>query len=115
MDSRRTFLKGLAGAGVALPLMRENAFAQLFKANAIAGNRPPLAVAEDETYWSQIQRAFDADRTMINLNNGGISPAPTYNRRPGRLIRRRPTIARSLPTIFSSSFSTCRPSGCFSA
>jgi selenocysteine lyase/cysteine desulfurase len=78
MDSRRTFLKGLAGAGVALPLMRENAFAQLFKANAIAGNRPPLAVAEDETYWSQIQRAFDADRTMINLNNGGISPAPTH-------------------------------------
>jgi len=78
MDSRRTFLKGLAGAGVALPLMRENAFAQLFKANTIAGNRPPLAVAEDETYWSQIQRAFDADRTMINLNNGGISPAPTH-------------------------------------
>ncbi len=78
MNSRRTFVKSLAGAGVALPLMRENAFGQLFKANAIAGGRPPLAVAEDETYWSQIQRAFDADRTMINLNNGGISPAPTH-------------------------------------
>ena len=78
MNSRRTFLKGLAGAGVALPMMRETAFAQLFKANAIAGDRPPLAVAEDEAYWSQIQRAFDADRTMINLNNGGICPAPTH-------------------------------------
>ena len=36
------------------------------------------AVAEDETYWREIQRAFDLDRTMINLNNGGCSPAPTH-------------------------------------
>jgi isopenicillin-N epimerase len=78
MTDRRTFVKHLAGAGVALPMMRENAFGSLFKANAIAGDRPPLAVAEDETYWSQIQRAFDADRTMINLNNGGISPTPSH-------------------------------------
>jgi isopenicillin-N epimerase len=78
MTDRRTFVKHLAGAGVALPMMRENAFGSLFKANAIAGDRPPLAVAEDETYWSQIQRAFDTDRTMINLNNGGISPTPSH-------------------------------------
>ena len=78
MTDRRTFVKHLAGAGVALPMMKENAFGSLFKANAIAGDRPPLAVAEDETYWSQIQRAFDADRTMINLNNGGISPTPSH-------------------------------------
>ncbi len=76
MTNRRTFMKGLAGVGVALPLMRENAFGQVFKANAIAGARAPSAVAEDELYWAQIQRAFDADRTMINLNNGGISPTP---------------------------------------
>ena len=78
MTDRRTFVKHLAGAGVALPMMKETAFGSLFKANAIAGDRPPLAVAEDETYWSQIQRAFDADRTMINLNNGGISPTPSH-------------------------------------
>ena len=36
------------------------------------------AIAEDEAYWSQIQSAFDTDRTMINLNNGGCSPAPTH-------------------------------------
>jgi isopenicillin-N epimerase len=78
MTDRRTFVRHLAGAGVALPMMRENAFGSLFKANAIAGDRSPLAVAEDETYWSQIQRAFDTDRTMINLNNGGISPTPSH-------------------------------------
>ena len=38
----------------------------------------PAAVADDESYWNEIQRAFDLDRTMINLNNGGCSPAPTH-------------------------------------
>src|SRR5205814_7571304 len=33
---------------------------------------------EDEAYWAEIQRAFDLDRTMVNLNNGGCSPAPTH-------------------------------------
>jgi isopenicillin-N epimerase len=77
MTSRRTFVKGLAGAGVAFPVMRGNAFGQLFKANVVAGDRSPPSVAEDETYWGLIQAAFDVDRTTINLNNGGISPAPT--------------------------------------
>ncbi|HVZ49974.1 MAG TPA: aminotransferase class V-fold PLP-dependent enzyme [Gemmatimonadaceae bacterium] len=79
--SRRTFVRGLAAAGVALPAFpafREDAFARLFRANAIAGNRPAASVAEDELYWSEIQRAFDADRTMINLNNGGVSPTPSH-------------------------------------
>jgi isopenicillin-N epimerase len=78
MTSRRSFVKGLAGASVALPVMRENAFRQLFKADVVAGDRGPQALADDETYWSMIQSAFDVDRTTINLNNGGISPAPTH-------------------------------------
>src|SRR6185437_544236 len=78
MTSRRVFVKGLAGVSVALPVLRQTAFAQLFQANVVAGDRDPAAVAEDETYWSLIQRAFDVDRTAINLNNGGISPAPTH-------------------------------------
>ena len=78
MTSRRAFVQGLAGAGVTLPVLRSSAFGQLFKAAAVAGDRPAAAVAEDETYWSLIQSAFDIDRTLINLNNGGISPAPTH-------------------------------------
>jgi len=75
---RRNFVAALTGAAVTLPAFRANAFEQLFKANVIAGKRPPAALAEDELYWAQIQRAFDADRTMINLNNGGISPTPSH-------------------------------------
>ena len=66
-----------AGFG-ATAMFRENAIASLFRANIIAGDRPPEQVAQDETYWSLIQRAFDVDRTMINLNNGGVSPTPSH-------------------------------------
>ena len=76
--SRRHFIAGLAGAGVALPVFSERAAAQLFKAEMVAGSRTAAELASDESYWSEIQRAFDSDRTMINLNNGGISPTPSH-------------------------------------
>ena len=67
----------MAAAGFAAAF-RENAIGNLFRANMIAGDRSPQDVAEDEAYWAEIQRAFDADRTMINLNNGGVSPTPSH-------------------------------------
>jgi selenocysteine lyase/cysteine desulfurase len=79
MTTRRSFLSGMTAAGFgATAVFRENAIASLFRANLIAGDRSPESVAEDETYWSLIQRAFDVDRTMINLNNGGVSPTPSH-------------------------------------
>ena len=33
---------------------------------------------EDEPFWAEVQRAFTVDRSLINLNNGGVSPAPAY-------------------------------------
>lgn len=36
------------------------------------------AFAADEDFWEPVQRAFDLDRTWINLNNGGCSPAPSH-------------------------------------
>ena len=79
MSTRRDFLAGMAAVGLgAQPVFREHAIRSLFRANAIAGDRPPTAVADDESYWAEIQRAFDADRTMINLNNGGCSPTPSH-------------------------------------
>ncbi|MFL5502112.1 MAG: aminotransferase class V-fold PLP-dependent enzyme, partial [Gemmatimonadaceae bacterium] len=79
MTTRRDFLSGLAVAGLAAqPMFREHAVRSLFRASAIAGDRPAASVADDESYWAEIQRAFDADRTMINLNNGGCSPTPSH-------------------------------------
>ena len=78
MADRRTFLASLAGATASLPVFRSNALGEARRASEVAGARAASAVAEDEAYWSTIQRAFDADRTMVNLNNGGVSPSPSH-------------------------------------
>ena len=78
MTTRRGFVSSLVGAGVSLPTMHASAFRRLLEAEPIATGRPNVDVAEDETYWREIQRAFDLDRTMVNLNNGGCSPAPSH-------------------------------------
>lgn len=78
MTSRRSFLAAVAGTAVAVPMFRRNAMRHLDDAAGIARGRSAAELADDETYWSEIQRAFDADRTMINLNNGGVCPTPTH-------------------------------------
>ncbi|QXD13832.1 aminotransferase class V-fold PLP-dependent enzyme [Rhodocaloribacter litoris] len=37
---------------------------------------PPEEIARDEDFWAEVQQAFTVDRSLINLNNGGVSPAP---------------------------------------
>lgn len=71
MLPRRDFVRALAAA----PALAPSAFRALADAERAAerGGAP-----DDEAYWSHIQRAFDADRTLTNLNNGGVSPAPTH-------------------------------------
>jgi selenocysteine lyase/cysteine desulfurase len=36
----------------------------------------PEELAGDEDYWSMVQQAFTADRSIVNFNNGGVSPSP---------------------------------------
>ena len=38
--------------------------------------KPPAEAAADEPFWFEIQQAFTIDRSVINLNNGGVSPSP---------------------------------------
>lgn len=38
----------------------------------------PEDLASDEDFWIPVQRAFTVDRSLINLNNGGVSPSPAY-------------------------------------
>ena len=41
----------------------------------------PDEVAGNEDFWFEVSRAFTLDRSMINLNNGGVSPAPEFVQR----------------------------------
>src|ERR1700693_2036179 len=75
--NRRTLLSGLA-AGFALPAFRTDSLRRIVAAARMAGPRPAAELAGDEAYWSEIARAFDADRTLVNLNNGGCSPTPSH-------------------------------------
>ena len=78
MTTRRSFISALGAGAAVLPAFQPRAVRHLAESLRIAGARPAKAVADDETYWSEIQRAFDADRTMVNLNNGGVCPTPTH-------------------------------------
>ena len=78
MSLDRRALLGSLGGVAALAAFRRDAIARLAEAARAAGNKPPAAVASDEAYWSEIARAFDVDRTLVNLNNGGCSPAPAH-------------------------------------
>ena len=78
-DGRRTFLKQaatLAGAFSASSLFQQAHAADWQAASARVGNLHPALAAEDEDYWSVIQRAYTVNPSLINLNNGGVSPAP---------------------------------------
>lgn len=38
----------------------------------------PQELADDEDFWTEVARAFSVDRTLVNFNNGGVSPSPTW-------------------------------------
>jgi isopenicillin-N epimerase len=75
--SRRALFAGTGGA-LGLAAFRVDAMARVARAARAAAGRSPAELASDEGYWTEIGRAFDVDRTLVNLNNGGCSPAPAH-------------------------------------
>ena len=79
MTTRRNFVTRSAGlAAAALPIFRTDALSRAITIRRDTMSLGAESLADDEEYWGEIQRAFDTDRTMINLNNGGVSPTPTH-------------------------------------
>ncbi|MBL7974843.1 MAG: aminotransferase class V-fold PLP-dependent enzyme [Candidatus Kapabacteria bacterium] len=72
---RRAFLQALAGTGVATLNTRAVA-SVLQQLSIVSPATTPQELAADESFWLNIQQAYDVDRSIINLNNGGVSPAP---------------------------------------
>ncbi len=71
MSTRRDFL---ALASTTLPMLRPGA-AALAEPFAL-DDRTPDEIARDEDAWTDVQRAYTVDRAILNLNNGGVCPAP---------------------------------------
>jgi isopenicillin-N epimerase len=81
--SRRGFLgalgvpaaaAALAAAGCAFDPSRAAQAAAAANALPVAAGTPE-EVAADEDYWAEIARAWTVDRSIVNLNNGGVSPS----------------------------------------
>jgi len=76
MTTRRGFLRSLIAATAAVPALKNHALARVVDATHAVEGRRPEDVARDEDFWREIQQAFDVDRGLINLNNGGVAPSP---------------------------------------
>jgi selenocysteine lyase/cysteine desulfurase len=77
MTSRRAFLGKLAMGAASSPVAFRDGWERVVgDAVRWVDRRTAAEAAEDEDFWAEIQRAFTVDRTLINLNNGGVSPSP---------------------------------------
>jgi len=74
MTNRRTALRSIALASAGLVTANSRTLASWIP-QAIDG-KAAGAVATDEDFWATIRLAYDVERTIVNLNNGGVAPAP---------------------------------------
>ena len=66
----------LGGAFSANSLFQQAHAAEFLRAGSRIARVSPEVAAQNEDYWSIIQRAYSVNPNLINLNNGGVSPAP---------------------------------------
>ena len=79
MANRRSFLSklGLLSASVFAADIFQPAWSRELKsALKSADGIPPSDLASDEDFWYYIQQSYTLSSNFINLNNGGVSPAP---------------------------------------
>ena len=78
MNSRRKFIRNLVGSGVAgwTLFADQSVLAAIDEQLQAHATLPVSVTAEDETFWATVQQAYTASTNIINLNNGGVSPAP---------------------------------------
>lgn len=81
MLNRRNFIAGLTlpiGAsalpGLAFPQNPGRALSAISQLSSVPGTSGQLAANED--FWFEVRDAFTPDNSLINLQSGGVSPAP---------------------------------------
>jgi hypothetical protein len=77
--NRRNFLQkaGMFSASTLFSSLLQPAWSRnIDKALDKAASLSPDNLAADEDFWYYIQQSFTVSPSLINLNNGGVSPAP---------------------------------------
>ncbi len=99
--NRRNFLKGLGlalGSLEFLNLRKSAESSPLELKLKEVEDVDPVELAKDESFWFHVQEAFDVDRSLVNLNNGGVHPAP---RLVMQSLHRYLDFANAAPTVNS--------------
>ena len=76
MPDRRDFLWSMAGLGALRPGALHECASELEALSL--DTRSAELVARDEDYWARLGRAFQIDRSLVNLNNAGVSPSTRF-------------------------------------
>ena len=76
MLTRRSFLSSTVPIGAALATSTAAALPRVLEAAVGSEGRSADDIAKDEAFWRDIQEGFTLDRTIVNLNNGGVCPSP---------------------------------------
>ncbi|HEY7544326.1 MAG TPA: aminotransferase class V-fold PLP-dependent enzyme, partial [Blastocatellia bacterium] len=76
MFTRRSFIKAAGAGSMALASYSEGGITRILAASRAVADVSPEKTAADEDFWREIQQAFTVDRSLINLNNGGVCPSP---------------------------------------
>ncbi len=76
MITRRSFLGSISlpVVSVAAGSLDSTRLVQMLSTMNVS-SAAPRDVAKDESAWREIQQAFTVDRSLINLNSGGVSPS----------------------------------------
>ncbi len=76
MPTRRKFIKQ-ASAALSLSTLPEIVLSNELIAQINRAKKLPIkTIAEDEEFWRTIKQEYTASTTLVNLNNGGVSPSP---------------------------------------
>jgi selenocysteine lyase/cysteine desulfurase len=78
MSNRRSFINktGLVAAAVASNIFQPAWSRNLKSALNNVANLPLAITATDDEFWYYVQQAYTVAPNFINLNNGGVAPAP---------------------------------------
>lgn len=98
MYNRRQFLGsiGLSSAAFSAAMLNPNRISHALETIA---NYPgtPGEIAKDESFWFEVQQAYTIDRSLINLNNGGVCPSPAIVQ---EAMKEHWDLANKAPTYF---------------
>src|SRR5690348_5220377 len=79
MTSRRSFFQksiSMAGALTLAPIVQKALAEDVSDALLSLDKLSPSEVALDEELWARMAQAYTVSPTILNLNNGGVSPQP---------------------------------------